>query len=387
MKINSLNSLFSLRNLGAACLIIGAGAFITSCSENDGPDNPVIDPVENHTSTGVYVITQGNYYSQVEGSLTYLTYNGFNAESGLFEKANQRSLGATPQCGLVYGSHVFLGMSDSSTIEICSGATMKSEKQIKCDSKATGRQPRSMVAQGDYVYISMFDGNVARLDTTTLSIDKVVEVGPNPETMAIHNGKLWVPNSDGMNWAVGYGTTASIIDLASFTVENTVKVPLNPNQFISAGGKLFLLSKGNYADVESALYEINPDIANIQKDESKKETAWKKLANATIVSGENYGSIYIVDAPFVQGAVVVNYSRYDIAAGEVKEWTPAGLDYPSDLAVDPVSGNIIVTSYIMDGMYPSYVADGYANLYSADGALLKKFNIGAGTPAIFFNTK
>lgn len=387
MKINFISNLFSLRNIGAACLVIGAATFSTSCSESDGPENPNPDPVETQKSAGAYILTQGNYYAQVDGNLTYLNYAGFTSESGLFEKANQRSMGTTPQCGLVYGSHVFLGITESSTIEICSGTTMKSVKQIKCDSQSTGMQPRSMVARGNYVYVSMFDGNVARLDTTTLSIDKVVKVGPNPENMVIYNNKLWVPNSDGMNYAVGYGKTASIIDLASFTVESTVEVPLNPNQFISAGGKLFLLCKGDYADVKSTLYEIDPDIANIQKDESKKESAWKKIAEATLVSGEDYGSIYMVNAPFVEGQVVVNYSRYDIAAGAVKEWKPSGVDYPSDVAVDPASGNVIVTSYIMDDMYPSYVADGYANLYSQDGVLLKKFDIGAGTPTIFFNTK
>ncbi|MDE7496545.1 MAG: hypothetical protein K2M67_06830, partial [Muribaculaceae bacterium] len=76
----------------------------------------------------------------------------------------------------------------------------------------------------------------------------------------------------------------------------------------------------------------------------------------------------------------------DVAKGEIAEWKPSDIIYPSAIAVDPVSGRIVVTSYIMNGTWPSYEADGYANLYSPEGIFEKKFEIGAGTPAIFFNT-
>lgn len=357
----------------------------TSCSDDPEPDkvtDPVAEPSD--TSEGVFILTQGNSYSQVPGSLSQIDYSNLTVTRDLFQKVNDRSLGTTPQCGLVYGSRIYLGIYESSTIEIARRSDMKSEKQIKCDGAATGTQPRAMVADGGYVYISMYDGNVARLDTTTLSIDKVLKVGPNPETPAIFNGKMFVPNSDGMNYTVGYGTTASIIDLASFSVEATVEVPLNPNQFLVAGSRLFLLSKGDYGMIESALYEIDPDIVNIQK-KNEESKGWRKIARATLVAAGN-GYIYMSDTPFSEEGIVINYSRYDVAKGEIAEWKPSDIIYPSAIAVDPVSGRIVVTSYIMNGTWPSYEADGYANLYSPEGIFEKKFEIGAGTPAIFFNT-
>lgn len=355
---------------------------LTACSDdkNDEPDadRPTV-------STGAFILNQGNYYKGIEGSLNLVDYATSTVSSNLFQKANGRSIGATPQCGLVYGSKIYIGTYESSTVEIADRNTLKSVRQISCNSEATGTQPRSMTAAGGYVYIAMYDGYIARLDTTTLSIDKTLKVGPNPETIAIHKGKLWVPNSDGMNWQVGYGTTASIVDIASFTIESTVEVPLNPNQFMSEGGHLYLLCKGDYGDVESLLYEIDDNIAEIQKDASKKETAWKKIARATMVcSGNN--SIYLIDAPF--SSTDITCKRYDIASSQLIDWIPEGLVYPSGMGVDPLTGDIFVTSYVMNGQWPSYEANGFALQYRrSDGKPVNRYEIGAGPTAIFFDEK
>ncbi len=363
----------------AAALLLPA---FTSCSDDPevpNPDKPTL-------SSGAFILNQGNYYKGIDGSLNLINYADSEISKGIFKSTNGRSLGATPQCGLVYGSKVYIGVYESSTIEIADRSTLKSLKQIKCEGENTGTQPRSMVAAEGYVYVSMYDGYVARLDTATLSIDKTLKVGPNPENIALHDGKLWVPNSDGMNWAVGYGTTASIIDLASFTVEATVEVPLNPDRFLSESGHLYLLAKGNYADVPSLLYEIDPNIAEIQKDASKKETAWKKIDAATMVCAGN-GSIYMMDSPFSNDGVVIDCKRYDIASSTIKEWIPEGLQYPSGMGVDPLTGDIFVASYVMDGQWPSYEAAGFVLQFGRDGRFKKRYGIGAGPAAIFFDVK
>lgn len=379
MRFNSLSTVAAK----AALLPLLALPVMTSCSDDPDPD-PTPEP--GSLTMGAFVLTQGNYYNNVEGDLTFFDFADLSSKSNVFGAANGRSLGATPQCGLVYGDKVYLGIYESSTVEIAERAGMKSLKQIKCDSPATGMQPRSMAADGGYVYISMYDGNVARLDTATMAIDKVLKVGPNPDNIAIHKGKLYVPNSDGMNWQAGYGTTASIVNLSDFSVEATVEVPLNPTDFLSVAGKLYLLSKGNYADVESALYEIDENIASIQANATGK--GYKRIAPATIVAGSKRdASIFIINSPFVQDGISIEYSRYDVLLSTMNEWAPKDITYPSGMAFDQNTGNYIVSSYVMNGQYPSYDAPGYANYYDMKGNLLKKFTVGAGTPAIFFDVK
>ena len=44
---------------------------MTACSDDDN-NKPIIDPVEPSVNvTGVYVLSQGNYYSGLNGDLTY----------------------------------------------------------------------------------------------------------------------------------------------------------------------------------------------------------------------------------------------------------------------------------------------------------------------------
>ena len=352
---------------------LGSMLSLGACSKDD--DKPEVpNPDAPTVSQGAYVLNQGNYYNQVEGSLSVINYDSKKSIRNAFLAANDRTLGAMPQCGVAYGSKVYLGMSESSTIEICDAATLKSLVQIKCDGKDwPGQQPYSMVATGGKVYVCMYNGYVQRIDTVTNAVDATVQVGPNPDTMALFKGKLYVPNSDGMNWQSGYGTTASVVDLASFTVTKTLDTGLNPSMFCATDNNLYLLCKGNYGDVASTLYKYEND-------------RFVRLADATMVA-TGHDRVYIVNSPFVVDGVKVEYSQYNEASGKVEPWNVTGTDYPSGMAVDPVTGNILISSYVMDGPYPSYTAPGYLNVYAPSMSLLNKYSIGAGPAAIFFSLK
>lgn len=350
---------------------------LISCSDSkDEPESPTILPV---TTNGAYVLNQGQLDKGVEGDLSFIDYSANTVEGSLFQKVNKRSLGNTPQCGIRYGSKIYLGIYESSTIEVINADTYESIKQIKLSAEQTGSKPRAMVKEKGKIYITMFDGYVARLDTLSLEIDGRVQVGPNPETPAILNNRLYVPNSDGMNWAVGYGTTASIIDLNSFSVTATVTVPLNPDTFISVKNKLYLLAKGDYYSVDSAIYEIDPNIDTLQK--TNPEEGFKLITKATIIGAgsDNFG---FINAPFDKPER--EYGIYDVATGKITTWGATEVAYPNAISIDPTDGRILVGSYVMDGPYPSYVAPGYVAVYDSALTYLNKFNVGSGPSFIFF---
>ena len=356
-------------------------AFLPSCSDNDEPDNSNKNPDPIAASYGAYVLNQGQDYAQVEGSLTYINpADNFSVKNNVFTNVNKRSLGTTPQCGVRYGSKVYLGIFDSSTIEIIDATSFKSLKQIKLDATTTGTSPRGMAMDNGKVYVTMFDGYVARLDTASLEIDGRVQVGPNPETPAIFNGKLFVPNSDGLNYAVGYGETASIINLATFTVESTVKVPLNPNKFLATDNNLYLLTKGNYKDIQGAIYEIDPSIADVQKED--KGDGYKLIAEATSFAAFGDELIYL-NTPYTNSTLRY-YAKYDINSGKITTWNAPEVIYPNELNVDPFSGDIYVASYYMNGQYPSYILPGFVAIYDKSFTFKKKCEVGSGPSCIFF---
>ena len=367
--------------LANALTLLLSVALLPSCSDNDEPDNGGKNPDPVAVNYGTYVLNQGQDYAQVEGSLTYINpEDNFSVENNVFVNVNKRSLGSTPQCGVRYGSKVYLGICDSSTIEIIDANSFKSLKQIKLDAATTGSSPRGMATDNGKVYVTMFDGYVARLDTASLEIDGRVQVGPNPEIPAVFNGKLFVPNSDGLNYAVGYGETASIINLATFTVESTVKVPLNPNKFLATDNNLYLLTKGNYRDIDGAIYEIDPSIANLQKED--KGDGYKFIAEATSFAAFGDALVYL-NTPYTNSTLRY-YAKYDIKSGNTTTWNAPEVIYPNELNVDPFSGDIYVASYYMDGTYPSYILPGFVAIYDKNFTFKKKCEVGSGPSCIFF---
>lgn len=343
---------------------------LASCSDDDSPEIP--DPDFPKNSNGVFILNQGSYYSNIEGMLSLIDYGKGEIFNNIFSKTNNRSLGNTPQCAVAYGSRIYIGVYGSQTIEVIDRNTYKSLQQIKLENSSEGKSPRSMVAHGGKVYVSMYEGYLARLDTLTLNIDASVKVGPNPENIAIYKDRIYVPNSDGMNYLEGYGTTASIVSMNPFQVENTITVPLNPTEFFTNGQKLFLKAMGNYGDVDAAVYEIKDDYS------------YSEIGKATI-STVNGNTVYLINAPY--NSKEITYSKYDITSQKTTSINISNIDSPSGLGVDPQSGYIFISSYPMDNGYASYSLPGYVCEFDANGNFKKKYPIGAGTAFIFFNMK
>lgn len=347
-----------------------AAAMLTACDSKDDtePDFPII-PVSSNSN--VYILTEGSYYDKIEGGLNVIDLETGILSSEVFAKANGRSLGASPQCGAAYGDKIYVGCRESNTIEIIDKKTYKSVKQISL-SNEIGQNPSSMVVRDGKVYISMYNGYVSRLDTINLSIDATVKVGPNPENIAIQGQYLFVPNSDGMNYP-NYGNTVSRINITRFTEVETFNVPVNPNTFLTNGNNLFLLCMGNYSSEEAAVYRVNPQTLECVK-----------VAPATMatISG-NY--LFLINAPFNENAVKVSYKRFNIMNGALTEMINNAPFYPSGIGVDPTTGNIIISSYYQNGLWPDYLSPQYVYEYHNDGDFIREYKTITGGPAkIFF---
>ena len=358
-------------------LFMAAGliaATVTSCKDNDdvtppNPDKPTV-------SAGAFILNQGNSYSNIEGGLFAIDYSNGNVDANVFKTANGRSLGNTPQCGIAYGSNIYIGVFESNTIEVISRADYKTVKQIQLGKDKTGfdgTAPRSMAAKDGKVYISMYDGFVCRLDTAKMALDASVQVGNNPEKIAIYNNRLYVPNSDGMSYP-NYGKTASEIDLGTFTVSRTFEVGLNPSQFLVNEDGLYVLCLGNYNDVPGMIYRVGSDYKLTE------------IAAATMAAAGD-DELFLINAPYYGDGI--SYNVYDTDDNKLKEWTMNQKpDYPSGIAVDEVGDKILVSSYVMNGQWPSYDAPGYVNVYDEDNFLfIRKYTIGSGPTCIFFNAK
>ena len=199
--------------------------------------------------SGIYVFNSGNQGSGIEESLSFLDPSGRALKNEVFKEVNGRSLGSTVQDGVVLGGSLYIAVSESNTIEVVDKNTVESQAQI-LPATGQGEQPRDIVTDGEYVYVSMYDGHVSRIDPATNTIDRTVEVGPNPEEMAVLDGYLYVVNSDGMNYSNGYvnGRSVSKIRLDDFTEEERIAVGVNPTKIVAhtASDKPFVICMGDY---------------------------------------------------------------------------------------------------------------------------------------------
>ncbi len=352
----------------------GTGTGEGSGDGNGGDTSGVVTAV----SPDVLIVNQGNEYSAIEGDFTTVAYSGYATKTGCFASVNGRSLGLTPNRACIHGDKIYTAVTSSNTIEVCSKNDFQSVTQIALAGNETITQPRDVVGQDGYVYVSLYSGHVCKIDTTDFSIVGTVAVGYYPEDMAIAGGKLYVPNS-----GYGYGTTVSEIDLASFTKTRDITVSVNPVKMeTDAQGNVYLLCSGEYQapsynQVGAAVWRLDLDGG----------TDHVKVADATLMDiPEGTNTLYVVNSPY--GSSDVTYASVDLTQAD---YTPVSLplsaDSPAAIAADPANGNIVLTSYTLEGGYASYTTPGYANLYDAEGTLLYTVETGIGPCAVYFFTE
>ena len=312
---------------------------------NDAPDAPA----GGESLAVCYVLNSGDWQS-ANSSLTKCDLETGAVVQNYFELQNNRGLGATANDMLVHGSKMYIAVSGESTIEVAS-LDAKSIKQIEC-----AGQPRYLAACGDKVYVTYYDGNVARVDTATLEVDAMVKVGRNPEQLAVYNGSLYVANSGGMdyNTALGYDKTVSVVDLSTFTQVRQVEVVCNPALVVACSNGVYVASYGNYYDIPSTLQFISPDGA---------VSVVEELSNMTefcYSSGRLYGFFSSYDANW---NATISYLSYDIADKSVDSpWIKESF-LPVPYKVCAAGNYVCVTS-------SDYMNDGDAYLYDVDGMLV-----------------
>lgn len=307
-------------------------------------------------------------YNETTGGVTYK----------IFATANGKGLGDTGQSVVVYGSKVYVSVSTSEIIYVLN----KSGKilgEIKPTRDGKSQQPRNLTAYNGKVYTTLYDGYLAKIDTTKLAIEAQVKVGRNPEYVRVANNKLYVANSGGAdyNTAVGYDKTVSVVDVKSFKELKKLDVVMNPDKLSDADsdGDIYLISNGNYKEVPNTLQRIDT-----KKDEVSTVTA----ANATWMSMNN-DKLYLIysqyDANWNQ---TISYMVYDakneklITDKFITDGTVVARPY--SISTNPANGNVYIGT-------SDYKTNGDMFVFNSAGKLIKKFDTGGLNPmgAYFLN--
>jgi len=344
--------------------------FISCDSKTDIPQvNPAI-------STGAYVLNEGQFQSN-NASLTYYDLTTSTATGDVFTAKNNRGLGDTGQDILKYGSKVYIAVYKSSLIEILDATTGVSKKTMPMlNASSQPASPRSLAAYNGKVYITLFDGHVAQLDTTSLLIEKTISVGSNPDGIVVANNKIYVANTGGL--AVKKDSTISVIDPVSFTVTKNIKVVINPSVIkADAYGDLYVISLGNYSTVPFTLQRIQA-----ATNEQVTVIPGLKPYNLTIDGDIAYMYSYDYDANW--NPTNKTYTTYNVKTEQVVNAafipTAAIARTPYSIDVNPITKDIYIGE-------TDYVNTGKMDVFGQDGTLKFSFQTGVNPRKTIFLSK
>ena len=203
---------------------------------------------QNGSFSKLYILNEGTFPD--ESTLDLLDFKNKKYCTDIFAQANPevaQGLGNTGNDMAVADGKLWVLLNASNQVAVLHLPDAKLEKVLEVDA------PRFIVNEGKYAYITsyagavygsedMVPGKVYRIDRSTYAVS-TVEVGYQPEGLAVLNGKLYVANSGGYNWM--HDNRISVIDLASFKLDKQVRTPVtNLFQMVVAQDKVWFSSYG-----------------------------------------------------------------------------------------------------------------------------------------------
>ena len=254
---------FSSFVLTAAVILTG------SCMNSKPPVGVLPEPGE---LGRLYILNEG-VMGMGNSSIDFYDFTDGTYVTDAFPAANPDvtlGLGDTGNDLAVYGGKLWAVMNGSDLVEVMDASTMEHIRAIDVP------VCRDIAFSGRYAYVTSWAGNVSddgdrtgmvyRIDINSLSIAGTVEVGYQPEGIAVLDGKIYVANSGGMT--DGYDNRLSIIDEESFSLERAVEIAANIYDIApDAYGRLWISSPGDYYSVHSGIYVYDTVSGTVLKSE------------------------------------------------------------------------------------------------------------------------
>ncbi len=350
-------------------LLMTGVVMLTACNDDDDNGQPYSYVIANH---GVFVVNEGSYFSQINGSMDFLDFTTWEMHRNIFAGANGRSLGGTPNNAIVNNGRMFIAVHDENRVECILCPTQRTLGTIPV------MAPRELATDGRYVYVSSYTGKVTKIDAWTLTVVAESEVvGSNLEGIAVRNGHVYVCNAYTPMTVAPYADYENeVLKLNAGTLERErfITVAANPNQLISDGNNLYLASWGDYGSVPATIQKIDAD------DQVTTLTNGRMMA----LSGD---SLFVVNTTYdANWNEVTTYHVLNLRTNIETNFVQGSEVFsPGTIGVDPRSKEVFITSYSEgEGGYASYTVDGYVCRYSSAGNFIGRYTTGVGPGTLVF---
>ncbi|MBR5700555.1 MAG: hypothetical protein IKX37_05625, partial [Bacteroidales bacterium] len=298
-----------------AVLLLLCGALaLCACDKNDPPKGVKESDLRGVTldlsafgydgPRKIFILNEGQMGSN-NASLDVIRFSDAQYLDGVFKKVNPATggLGDVGNDIVIIGNEVWILVNNSGIVEVISAEDEKEIAAIKIPT------PRRIAFDNKYAYVTSWAGAYAtwekddngnsvlvdssnpkgcvyRINLSTKKVEGSLEVGYQPEGVAILDGKLYVANSGGISCQLppnyAYDNTVSVINTGNWTLADPIEVTVNMKDVYvnNATKEVYVTSLGNYFDVHSGLYVI-PQTGNVYC-----------ASHYATVSAQSYNDIY-----------------------------------------------------------------------------------------------
>lgn len=366
------------------CLLAFTLFFLFSCRTDDNivpSETKEVSAGEDLPIKGFYLLNEGNMGSN-KCTLDYFDYATGTYHKNIYAEINPsvvKELGDVGNHIMIYGSKMYVVVNVSNKIEVLEAKTAKRIKTIQL------QNCRYMSFKGNKVYASSYagpvelnpnspPGKVVEIDTTSLSIERQVVVGYQPEEMEIVGDQLFVANSGGYMFP-NYDKTVSVIDLNSFTQTKEIDVAINLHRIKKDNyGDLYVSSRGDYYNIPSSLFLVDAATGTVKKD------FHVAVSGMTIVNDKlyYYGNEFNYNThTYVKTFGIIDVKTEQVIANKIIDQQYVDeIKAPYGIAVNPYTEDI----YLTDAR--NYVTTGYVYCFDKSGKLKWKTE-GGNIPAHF----
>ena len=336
---------------------------------------------DNGDFSKLYILNEGAFPGASTLDLLDLKNNKYCTD--IFAQANPevaQGLGNAANDLIVADDKMWVALNASNQVAVLHMPDAKLVKVIEVES------PRYLVADGGYVYVSsygaavyggtdMIAGKVYRIDKKSYET-KTVEVGYQPEGLAVLSGKLYVANSGGYNWV--HDNRISVIDIASFKLDKHIEAPMtNLYQVVATADRIWVSSYGEsiwYQDADGNwLSSVSVPQGLVSMTPNGQFTEWDGVHAAKMSLSGNTLVCFGNDAELTGGYDIcvyfvntkgTNYQKTRFADSDLK-----CIGYPYAILMNPSNNDL----YIADANFT-----GGSKLHCFDKNLKYKWTVNTG---------
>lgn len=358
---------------------------LTGCErekETIPSESNIVDynPGQSNTVKGLFILNEGTM-GKNNCSLDFFNCTNGTYLTNIYPERNPSiplALGDAGNNIAIYKNRIFVLVKDF--VEVMDAETAKHVGEIKVSAC------RDIKFLGDKAYISTYSGGkqdtelnsnlgqILEIDVNTLNIERRVDVGFQPEEMAIVNNKIYVANSGGFIYPK-YDNRVSVVSLDSFEKIKDITIEVNLHR-VEAGnnGKIYVSSRGNYGDIKSDIFVIDT--------QTDKVTGSLGIPASEMCMDSNM--LYITSSEWSNELKknTIKYAMYDTETGKkvsdhfIATDVEKMIKVPYGIAVNPENKEI----FIADA--GDYTTPGYIFCCKNDGTLKWKSTAGV-IPAHF----